>query len=326
LTVQHTEAPRSAIRVAGLRQRRRLFSGRALFLLSVLVPTAAAYLIFAYLPVIASIAMSFSSVGTFLNLQNAKFVGLANYQQAFGDPLTWRSLANTSMFALLTVPLGTALALGLAILLNSIRRGRSLLRMLYFIPVITSMVAVSVRWRWLYQPRFGLFNVLLEAVTVPLGLRLPMPRWLGDPRLALMSIAIMCIWKGLGFNMVIFLAGLTGLPLELYEVARIDGAGRWQLFRKITLPLLQPTMSFVLITGVINALQVFTPVYVMTQDLWAPAGGPMDSTYTFVLLIYNRAFKEFRGGYTSALAVILFTIILAVSISQFRLYRTAWEY
>lgn len=299
--------------------KRFLFSQR-MFLVVVLTPTVAFYLIFAYLPIVGSIAMSFSNVDTFLIIQGARLVGGENYREAFEDPLTWLSLKNTFVFATITVPARVALALAVAMLLNSIRRGRSLFRTLYFIPVITSMVAVSILWKWLYQPRFGLLNVLIDMIKTPLGLNLPTIRWLEDPAWALLSIAIMSIWKDLGFTAVLFLAGLSGIPSEYYEAARIDGAGRWELFSKITLPLLQPTMVFVLVTGTIGTLQVFTQMYVMTQ------GGPLYATYTIVYLIYDKAFREFLGGYTSALACILFVIILVISLLQLKIYKTTWEY
>lgn len=320
MSLLHIHSDGNVRRRGALLRLASLSSGRILFPLVVLIPTVAFYATFVYIPIFASIAMSFSNVDIFLNFQNAGLVGVGNYRKALADPLTWTCLRNTFVFTILTVPAGTLLALALAVLLNTIQRGRILFRTFYFLPVVTSMVAVSLMWRWLYQPRFGLLNVLIEAAGHLAGAEFPLPRWLEDPRLALVSIAIMSTWKRLGFDTVILVAGLSGLPTEFLDAARIDGATRRQLFTKMTLPLLRPTLAFVLVTHTISALQVFTQVFIMTD------GGPLESTNTIVLHIYRRAFLDFLGGYTSTLAVILFVIILIVSLFQLRLYRTTWEY
>jgi multiple sugar transport system permease protein len=213
-------------------------------------------------------------------------------------------------------------ALFVAMLINSQKRLVSFFRTTYFIPVVTSAVATSVMWRWLYQPRFGLINQLINLVFVDtLGLHInPSIQWLTSKSLAMPSIIAMDIWKGLGFTMVLFLAGLTSIPSVYYEAAKIDGAGRWRLFRHITVPLLQPTLVFVLVTGMIGSLQVFTPMYVMT------AGGPVNSTKTIVYLLYDKAFTIYRFGYASGLAFMLFAIVLVLTAIQLRLTRMRWEY
>lgn len=291
----------------------KAFSAKNRFVLAVLTPTILFYLLFAYLPILGSLAMSFTGVDTMLT-QAITFLGLDNYVKALTDPLTWTSLQNSFAYTLLSVPVGTVLALMVALMLNSIFTLRAFFRTLYFIPVVTSMVAVAVVWKWLYQPAFGLFNQFLSMA------HLPDLHWLNDPNLSLLAIVIMSVWKGLGFNVVIFLAGLGGIPKDYYEAASIDGASAWQNFTKITLPMLQATTAFVVITSVIGALQVFTQIYIMTQ------GGPLDSSRTIVYVIYERAFQDYMGGYSAALAVILFIIIMIISIFQLRLYRQNWEY
>jgi multiple sugar transport system permease protein len=278
------------------------------FVLVVLVPTLAFYLVFSYLPILGTLAMSFTGIDTLLT-QQLDFIGLNNYIQSLTDGLTWTSLRNSLYFTMLTVPFGTALALALALMIDASGRMKVFYRTAYFIPVVTSMVAVSVIWRWMYQPAFGLANQLLSMM------RLPNLKWLNDPALALPAIAAMSLWKGLGFNIVIFLAGLAGIPGAYYEAASIDGANGWQQFAHITLPSLVMTSAFVIITGIIDSMQVFTQMYIMTK------GGPFDSTRTIVYVIYERAFVDYRGGYASALAMILFVIIMLVSVLQLRLYR-----
>ncbi|MBE3143627.1 MAG: sugar ABC transporter permease [Planctomycetes bacterium] len=291
----------------------KAFSAKNRFVLAVLIPTVVFYLLFAYLPILGSLAMSFTSVDTMLT-QAIASVGLDNYIQALGDKLTWVSLQNSVGYALVTVPIGTVLSLFVALMLNSIMSLRAFFRTIYFIPVVTSMVACALVWRWMYQPAFGLFNQFLSWV------HLPELKWLNDPNLALIAIVIMSIWKGLGFNVVIFLAGLSGIPRDYYEAASIDGANVWQNFTKITLPMLKATTAFVVITGAIGSLQVFTQMYIMTQ------GGPLDSTRTIVYVIYERAFVDYMGGYSATLAMILFIVIMIVSLFQLRMYRQDWEY
>jgi ABC-type sugar transport system permease subunit len=204
---------------------------------------------------------------------------------------------------------------------NAGLRGISLYRTTYYLPVVTSLVAISMVWMWLYDPNYGLLNYGLELISraASFALRkevmLPPQAWIGDPGKAMASIVVMSIWRGLGYNMVIYLAGLQGIPHHLYEAARIDGAGRWQQFRSITWPLLKPTTAFILVISVIGASQVFAQVYVMTN------GGPNNATTTIVHQIFQNAFSFMKMGYASAMAFVLFAIIFLLSIINLRLLR-----
>jgi len=296
-------------------------AGRRFMVLAAVIPTVAFYLIWVGIPMIYTFVMSFHDWNPLKAQQ--QFLGLANYAEALTkDRLFMTVLRNTLYYTAVTIPLGMALSLFVAMLVNSLRRGVGLFRTLYFIPVITSMVAVSIMWAWLYQPKFGLINNLLRVVlvdTLHLSVNPNIP-WLTNKQMAMPAIMIMTIWQGLGFTMVLFLAGLTSIPSVYYEAARLDGAGRWSLLRHITLPLLQPTMIFVLATGIIGGMQVFTPMYVMTQ------GGPANVTKTIVFHLYQKAFHVYRFGYASAMAFILFFIILVFIFIQFRTQRVRWEY
>jgi multiple sugar transport system permease protein len=296
-------------------------SGRRAMILLATIPTLAFYILWVGFPMVYSFFMSFRNWNPLAASQ--PYVGLDNYREAlFQDRLFWISLKNTFYYTSVTIPLGAIAALFVAVLINSQKRLISFFRTTYFIPVVTSAVAVSVMWRWLYQPRFGLINQLIKLVLVDtLGLQInPTVQWLTSKTLAMPSIIVMDIWKGLGFTMVLFLAGLTSIPSVYYEAARIDGAGRWHIFRHITVPLLQPTLVFVLVTGVIGGLQVFTPMYIMTS------GGPVNSTRTIVYLLYDKAFTIYRFGYASSLAFMLFAIVLALTVIQLRVMTTRWEY
>jgi ABC-type sugar transport system permease subunit len=233
------------------------------------------------------------------------------------DPLFYKALWNTLYYAVVTIPVGSALALILAVGVNGLGRLATVFRTIYFLPVVSSLVAISVVWRWLYQPSFGLINQIIEALGGP---RL---MWLQEPSLAMPAVMFMAIWHGVGYTMVIFLAGLQGIPQTFYEAAMIDGANKWQLLRHITIPLLMPTITFLLVTGLIGSLQVFTEMYVL---LGSPGSGPLHATRTIVVHLYERAFTYFQIGYASAIAFVLFAIILVFTILQLRLLRTRWEY
>jgi multiple sugar transport system permease protein len=236
-----------------------------------------------------------------------EWVGIQNYVSMFQDDELFRkSLINTFYFTLGVVPLGTLLSLLAAVVMNQQLRGQTFFRTVYFLPTVCSGIAIALLWAWLYNTQFGLINSMLRTIG------LPKISWLGDKRIAMPSVIIMTIWRGLGYSMILFLAGLQGIPQEYYEAATIDGASRWQLFRRITLPLLSPTTFFVIILSMIGSFQVFEATYIMTQ------GGPYYATYTMVLLIFNQGFLWFRMGYASALAYILFAIILAVTLVQIK--------
>ena len=239
-----------------------------------------------------------------------EWVGIGNYLAIFReDELFRKSLFNTLYFTVGVVPLGTIFSLIAAVIMNQNLKGRSLFRTVYFLPTVCSGIAIALLWAWLYNAQFGLINALLRSVG------LPKVAWLGDSRYAMPSVIIMSIWRGLGYNMILFLAGLQGIPQEYYEAATIDGASRWQIFRRITVPLLSPTTFFVVVLSLIGSFQVFEATYIMTQ------GGPYYATYTMVLLIFIQGFQWFRMGYASALAYILFAIILAVTLLQLRLEK-----
>jgi multiple sugar transport system permease protein len=212
---------------------------------------------------------------------------------------------NTAVYVLF-VPLGMIVALALALLMNRGLPGERLLRALFFLPYITSFVAISLVWRWMFEPDVGILNGLLGCFGIG-----PLP-WLASPRTALPSLMLMSIWMYAGYMMILFLAGLQGIPASLYESARMDGASAWQQFRRITLPLLRPTTLFVLVTMVIFMFQVFTAVYVMTE------GGPLHATDVVVYHIYRNAWEYLRLGYASAMAWVLFLIVFLLTLVQFR--------
>jgi multiple sugar transport system permease protein len=247
-------------------------------------------------------------------------IGLQNYVKALGDDLTLTSLRNTLVFTIGAVPIGMILSMGLALVMNIDGLPyRTAFRAIYFIPVITAWVAVSFVWLWMFEPRYGLVNTLLGFVGIT-GIK-----WLASPVWALPAIMIVAIWKSLGYNMVIFLAGLQGIPRELREAATIDGANRWQTFWGITFPLLNPTIVFVTVTAVIGSLQVFTPAVIMTTKQ-GEAGGPINSTRVMVYHIYATAFRNNQLGYGAALAFLLFALILVITVVQLRLTQRDVEY
>ncbi len=235
--------------------------------------------------------------------------GLGRYRLLFDDDRFFKALGNTLLFAVMTVPLGTVISLMLAVLINQPVRAIYLFRTAYYLPVVTSFVAVSFIWLWIYEPQFGLLNQLLE------NLGLPTLSWLRDPTTSMLSIAILSIWKNAGYNMIIFLAGLQGVPDYLYEAAEIDGAGPVQRFWHITLPMLSPTTFFVFVVYFIGALQMFTQSWILTQ------GGPLDSTLTVVYLIYQNGFEFLKMGSAAAMSVILFILIAIVTYINTRIVR-----
>jgi multiple sugar transport system permease protein len=276
-----------------------------------LLPNIFGVLAFVAFPVAAAIYLSFTNWNL---LRGGSFVGLENYETLlFDDPLFRKVVGNTVLYVVATVPASIVLAIALAVALNQKLRGVVLFRSLYFLPVVSSTVAVALVWRWLYNPSFGPINAFLETI----GLQ--GPPWLGSTAWALPAVAIMTIWKNVGYYMVLFLAGLQGIPDHLYEAAEIEGAGGWAKFRHITLPMLSPTTFFVMVIAGIGAFQVFTQALVMAE------GGPADSTNTIVLYIYQAGFKFYKMGYAAAIAWILFFIIFAVTLIQNRLQKR-WVY
>ena len=246
------------------------------------------------------------------------FVGLQNYREVLQDTGFWRSIGHTVYFTLGSVPLTMIIALGLALLLNTKIRGLGLFRTAYYLPVITPLVIAAIVWKWVYNADFGLANYYLQKLNL-----IDQPLlWLSDSDLAMPAVILMNVWKGVGFNMVIYLAGLQAIPAEYYEAAEVDGAGPWQQFKRITFPLVAPTTFFLLVINTIGAMKAFTQIFVMTNG--GPPG-PGGATTTVVYYIYTQAFRFFRMGYASALAYTLFVLLFVVSFVQFNWYRKRVE-
>ncbi|MEM7130122.1 MAG: sugar ABC transporter permease [Chloroflexota bacterium] len=277
-----------------------------------LLPWALGLIIFILGPILASAYLSFT---TYAIIKPPQFVGAENYVTAFmKDDLFWPSLQRTFVYALIVVPFGLLGSLCLALLLNQGIKGTNAFRTLFFLPSLTPAVALALLWGWLFHPNVGPINVMLRWIG------LPGPGWLTDKGWALPALIIISLWATVGGNsMLIFLAGLQGVPRELYEAASIDGAGSWSRFRAVTLPLITPTLFFNLVLGIIGALKVFTLAFVATL------GGPSYATWFYALHIYRQAFEYFRMGYGSALAWIFVIILLIFTLIQFRL-SNRWVY
>jgi multiple sugar transport system permease protein len=271
-----------------------------------IAPNFLGVLVFIAFPVFFALYMSFQDWN---GVTPPRFVGLGNFHEIFTDPIVWRTLKNTAIYTLLTVPTGVVFSLGVAVLLHQRVRGLALFRSAMFIPVVTSALAVAVIWKWIFDYDNGLINDVLSLLNLN---QIP---WLGDPMWAMIGLAIMGMWQGFGLTAVILLAALQSVPTTLLEAAAIDGAGAWRRFWSITLPLIAPAMLFVTITSFIASFQVFAQVYYMT------GGGPNYGTYVMNFLIYQRAFQQNRFGSASALAYILFAIIFVVTMVQLRLGR-----
>ena len=264
------------------------------------------YLLFLIFPIIQGFRISLCKWDIF---GNKVFLGIENYTNLLYDPEFWSSLWHTVYFILLTTPPLIILGLVLAMVLNIPFRGRIIFRAIFFFPYLLCISVVAITWMWLYAPYFGLINVYLQKYG------LPVPSWLGDARFAMPAIAITTIWWTVGFNIVLFLAGLQEIPEELYEAAKIDGASFTQSFFHITVPLLRRTTSLVLMLQIIASFKIFGQVYIMTK------GGPYGTTQVLVQYIYDTGFRYFRMGYASSMAYILFSIMLIASLFQFRLLR-----
>jgi multiple sugar transport system permease protein len=258
-------------------------------------------------PVLAAIGLSFTDFDLYAlaDPSAARWVGLRNYSRVLHEPLFWQALENTLYFAVVGGPLTIAASLGAALLVNArALRWKSTARTVFFAPFVTTLVAVAIVWRYLYHPRYGLLNYLLGFVHVaPID-------WLGNPHWAMPAIILMATWKNFGYNMLICIAGLQSIPRELYEAAALDGASAWQRFRHVTLPMLAPTLFFVVIVTMIGYLQLFTEPYVMTQ------GGPLRATTSLVLYMYEEGFRWWRLGVAAAIAFLLFVLIVAFTVAQ----------
>ncbi|MFH0988802.1 MAG: extracellular solute-binding protein [bacterium] len=267
--------------------------------------------VFLFTPILFSAYLSFHRWD--IVVPEKPFVGLDNFSELFHDPMFWNALKNTLLFSL-NVPLGMVISLSVALLMNQKIKGLSALRTLYFLPSVTSFVAIALVWMWIYHPTFGIANFLLSLFGLgPL-------QWLNSTNTAMVSIIIFSVWLGLGYQMIIFLAGLQGIPEELLDASKIDGASTWGRFWRITFPLLRPTTFFILVTSLISSFQVFTSIYVMT------GGGPVRSTDVLVYHIYQSAWEQLRMGYASAMSWILFIIIMVMTWIQFKVIGRNIEY
>jgi len=281
-----------------------------------ILPWVIGFLAFTAGPILSSI---FFSLTQWTIVRPPKWVGIANYVRMFtGDPLFWIALKVTTVYVILSLPLKLVGGLALSLLLNLKLRGMNFYRTIFYIPAVISGVSVSLMWMWLMQPDYGIINSLLAL----LGIK--GPNWFWDPNWALPSVALMSVWS-VGGSAVIYLAGLQNIPPRLYEAAKIDGAGRWCRFWRITLPLLTPTLFFQLIMEMISSFKVFTQAFIITK------GGPLKATYFYMLYLYEEAFQNFNMGYASALAwiftiiVLILTIILNATSSRWVYYEAGEE-
>lgn len=278
---------------------------------AMVAPAALLLLLFLVIPVLLAFGLSFTNA-RLISPNPPRFVGLDNFLRAFvADPTFVRSLLNTFLFAIVVVPVQAGLGLILALLVNQKLRGTTFFRIVYFIPVVTSIVVVSILWRFMYQPD-GIINSFLGTVTFGAWEGIA---WLNNPSTALPAIIVLSIWQAVGFHMIIWLSGLQTIPEELYEAARMDGADAWQQFKNVTWPGLRPTMIFILVTITIAALGLFVQVDVMTQ------GGPVDSTTTLVFHAVRRGYREQQTGYGAAISLIFFVLVLIIAMAQRYLTR-----
>jgi multiple sugar transport system permease protein len=267
-----------------------------------IAPFILGFLLWFLIPAVTSLWMAFQDWNM---ITPAKFVGLGNFRSLFTDQLFWQALKVTTLYTAISVPLSMVLALLLALLMNTKVRGMGVFRTIYYLPSIVPAVANAVLWAWILNSDFGLLNALLHVFGLPKVL------WLQQPAWALPALTLMSLW-GLGGPMVIYLAGLQGIPSEFYEAAEIDGAGAWEKLRHVTLPLMSPVIFFTLILGIIGTFQAFTAAYLITS------GGPQNATLFYVLYLWRNAFQYLKMGYAAALAWVLFFIIMGLTALIFR--------
>lgn len=280
----------------------KLLNNRAFIGLIFILPALIGTFVFIIIPVIFSFGLSFVEWDL---LNPIKFVGLENYKKVFIDPLFVKILINTLVYAFTTSVFGVIIPLVLACILNSKIRGSEFFKTAYFLPFVTPMIVIAIVWQWIFDPNIGIMNYIFKLNI----------NWLFDTNFAMPAVIIVSVWKLIGYNMVIFLSGLSGINQSLLEAAKIDGAGRFDTFFKIIVPLLSPTIFFVVIITCISSFQVFDLIYMMTQ------GGPLDSTNVLVYAVYVNAFEYFKVGYASALAYVLFAIIFVLTLFQWKLRK-----
>jgi multiple sugar transport system permease protein len=307
--------------------------GKRLFVAGVMTPLLLYMLFWTLFPMLWAVTLAFFDYsatrngGSFLGLGGDNpFIGLDHFRNMFSDSLEARqfrtSFKNTLLFAFIYLPLNLAVTIPLALIIEAVHQHfKTMFRFIYFLPTVTASVAVALIWGYLYHPQQGLINLMIKTFGGTPQI------WLGDPRqsflgvsLSLLSVIITYLWADMGYNLIIFIAALQGIPREFSEAARVDGANRWQLFWRITLPLLRPTLLFVCVLTMISSFQVFDIIQIMTQ------GNPQDQTRVMVLDIYQNAFRFQRMGWAGASSLVLFALILTVTVIQRRLLRTQWEY
>ncbi len=290
-------------------RRRSLERRTAISAVIMLLPIILFFIFLVYYPIIWSFWLSLNQYNIFAH--ESTFIGMDNFIRLFKDPVFLDSFGHTAFYAFFYVLFAVSISLVLAVLLERItsNRMKSIYKFIYFIPVVSPLVVVSVLWLWLYEPQIGLLNYMLSWFGIA------RQSWLLNPNLALPSIIAMSVWKALGYNLIIFVAGLKGIPIQYYEAATVDGASGFQQFWRITLPLLKPITTFVTVMSVIGSFQVFTQVWIMTQ------GGPVQSTTTVVYNIYENGFRYFQMGYASAMSVVLFVVILFFTFIQLKVSR-----
>ncbi len=282
----------------------------ALAALVFLTPNVLAFLLLTLGPALFSLIMGFTN---WSGISPARWVGLDNYATLLQDRIFLAALRNTLVYALEFTPLILLLSLGLALLFNAKFVGTSFFRLLCFLPIVTDFISIAFVWSWIYHFRFGVLNYGLGLFGIA-------PQaWLGDQRWAMLALVVMSLWRWMGYYAVIILAGLQGVPRELYEAATIDGANRWRLLRHITVPMLSPTLFFILIISITSSLSVFEQMYIMTE------GGPQDSTISITMFLYQQGFRFFKMGYASAVAWVLFLLTLVITLFNWAV-RKRWVY
>jgi multiple sugar transport system permease protein len=311
MAVTQEMPPKSGLRTDTPVTRKRAGRGREGLTGALMVsPAILLLIVFFFVPVGLCFALAFTNA-RLISPEPARIIGFENFSRLFGDPLFWKALRNTLYFAVVVVPLQSGFALLLALLINAKIRGVNFFRTLYFVPVVTSIVVVSILWRFMYQPD-GLVNNLLQTLSFNV---VQGTDWLNNPTAAMPAIMFMSIWQAVGFHMVIWLSGLQTIPGELYEAAELDGADKWQQFRYITWPGLKATRTFILVTITIAALSLFAQINVMTQ------GGPLDRTATVVFQAVRVGYGQQETAYASTISLVFFVLVLTVSLVQRYLTR-----
>lgn len=272
-------------------------------------PSIILLLIFMLIPILVSLTLSFTDFNVFAiyDWSNASFIGFENYNNLMKDPLFWKALLNTLYALVVAMPLTIILALSFAALLNrETTYFKNFFKVSFYLPSITNTVAIAIVWSWMLNPDYGLINWFLGLIGIQ-G-----PNWLGDPAWAMPSVIMLVVWKAVGYNIILFTAGLQNIPDYLYEAAELDGASKFQKFLHVTIPSLRPTIFFVTVMTIIGYLQLFEEPYMLTS------GGPLDSTLSIVLYLYRQGFRFFKLGYASSIAFVLFIMIFALTFIQMK--------